>query len=320
MAITLTKLEPGQRRIGRYGWHPDLPDHRDLLYAAPHTVALALPSSVDLRPGCPPVYDQGQIGSCTANAIAGAFEFDQIKQKLPEFTPSHLFIYYNERVIEHDVPMDNGAQIRDGIKSVATLGVCPETSWPYSDENKDPNPCPTCPYAKKPTKSCYTEAKHHTVKLYQRLTPILSTLKGCLASGYPFSVVTGQDVSRSGLNADRPNQVGNPFLPTNRPKVQMLAEYFNPAAYAVQSVGTFGNVGRNTLIGPGSENVDFSAVKNFPFSERWGALQLRFEFFNFLNRANFGSLASTITATTTVGRITTAANGRIIQLGGKYTF
>jgi len=132
------------------------------------------------------VYDQGQIGSCTANAIAGAFEFDQIKQKLPEFTPSRLFIYYNERVIEHDVPMDNGAQIRDGIKSVATLGVCPETSWPYSDENKDPNPCPTCPYAKKPTKSCYTEAKHHTVKLYQRLTPVLNTLKGCLASGYPF--------------------------------------------------------------------------------------------------------------------------------------
>ena len=127
MPIEFTKLGPGQRRIRRYGWSPDLPDHRDLVYAAPHPVALALPPSADLRPGCPPVYDQGQLGSCTANAIAGAFEFDQIKEKLPDFTPSRLFIYYNERVIEHDVQSDNGAQIRDGIKSVASQGVCPET-------------------------------------------------------------------------------------------------------------------------------------------------------------------------------------------------
>jgi C1A family cysteine protease len=69
---------------------------------------------------------------------------------------------------------------------VASQGVCAETSWPYSDKNTDPNPCPTCPYAKKPPQTCYTEAKNHTVKLYQRLTPVLDTLKGCLASGYPF--------------------------------------------------------------------------------------------------------------------------------------
>jgi len=186
MPPKFTKLEPGQRRIGGYGWAPDLPDHRDFLYAVPPVTAAALPPSVDLRPGCPPVYDQGQLGSCTANAIAGAIEFDQIKEKLPEFTPSRLFIYYNERVIEHDVQSDNGAQIRDGIKSVAAQGVCAETSWPYSDQNTDPKPCPKCPYAKKPSQSCYNEAKKHTVKLYQRLTPILATLKGCLASGYPF--------------------------------------------------------------------------------------------------------------------------------------
>lgn len=179
-------LEKGQRRIGCYGWKPDLPDHRDLLYAVPPHTAQALPSSADLRPGCPAVYDQGQLGSCTANAIAGAIEFEQIKQKLPAFTPSRLFIYYNERVIEHDVPLDNGAQIRDGIKSVAAQGVCAESSWPYSDQNKDPDPCPDCPYAKTPPQSCYAEAKNHTVKLYQRLTPVLNTLKGCLADGYPF--------------------------------------------------------------------------------------------------------------------------------------
>jgi C1A family cysteine protease len=187
MPPKLTKLEPGQRRIAGYGWHPDLPDHRDLMYAVPHAVAAAaLPAKVDLRPQCPPVYDQGQLGSCTANAIAGAIEFDQIKQKLPEFTPSRLFIYYNERVMEHDVSLDNGAQIRDGIKSVGKQGVCAETSWPYSDQNMDPDPCPHCPYAKKPTPACYAEAAKNKVKSYQRLVSQLNLLKGCLASGFPF--------------------------------------------------------------------------------------------------------------------------------------
>jgi len=186
MTVKLTPLEPGHRRVGRYGWTPDLPDHRDFLYAVPPPTAAALPSKADLRPGCPPVYDQGQLGSCTANAIAGAIEFDQIKLKLAEFVPSRLFIYYNERAIEHHTSTDSGAQIRDGIKSVAKQGVCPETSWPYSDQNTDPDPCPQCPYAKKPPQTCYTEAKQHLVKVYQRLTPVANTLKGCLASGYPF--------------------------------------------------------------------------------------------------------------------------------------
>src|SRR5450759_909977 len=109
-------------KIARYGWLPDLPDQRDYFYAAPVEMAGALPISIDLRPQCPPVYDQGQLGSCTANAIAGAIEFDRMKQKLADFVPSRLFIYYNERVIEGTVRSDSGAMIRDGIKSVASLG------------------------------------------------------------------------------------------------------------------------------------------------------------------------------------------------------
>src|SRR6478672_10421982 len=102
------------------------------MYGAPAEVVRQLPKSVDLRPGCPPVYDQGQLGSCTANAIGGALEFAQIKQKQANpFTPSRLFIYYNERVIEHTVDSDSGAQIRDGVKSVHKLGAPPETDWPY---------------------------------------------------------------------------------------------------------------------------------------------------------------------------------------------
>jgi len=186
MPIRLSELEPGTRRIGRYGWTPDLPDQRDFLYEAPHRPGAVLPASVDLRPNCPPVYDQGQLGSCTANAIAGAFEFDQMKQKAPEFMPSRLFIYYNERAIEHQITTDSGAQIRDGVKSVAKLGVCSESAWTYDDTNHNPDPCPTCKYAQKPPRLCYDAAKAHTVSSYKRLIATLDRLRGCLASGYPF--------------------------------------------------------------------------------------------------------------------------------------
>ena len=81
------------RTQARYGWRPDLPDARDHFYSAP--LAKALPPAVDLRPKCPPVYDQGQLGSCTANAIAAAIEFDRKKENLTEFVPSRHIIYYN---------------------------------------------------------------------------------------------------------------------------------------------------------------------------------------------------------------------------------
>ena len=67
------------RKIRRYGWIPDQPDQRDHLYAAPSQFLTALPPRADLRRRCPPVYNQGALGSCTANAIGGAIEFDQMK-------------------------------------------------------------------------------------------------------------------------------------------------------------------------------------------------------------------------------------------------
>jgi C1A family cysteine protease len=164
------------RKIQRYGWVPDLPDQRDFLYAAPAPFQAKTPPSVDLSKKCPPVYDQGQLGSCTANAIAGAIEFDQKKADLTEFTPSRLFIYYNERSMEGTVNSDAGAQIRDGIKSVATLGAPPETDWPYN----------IAKFTQKPPDNAYTDAKQHLVVLYQRLIQDLNTFKGCLASGFPF--------------------------------------------------------------------------------------------------------------------------------------
>jgi len=173
-------------RVARYGWLPDLPDQRDRLYvAAPMEKPGVLPVWVDLRPQCPPVYDQGQLGSCTANAIAAAIEFDRRKQRLPDFVPSRLFIYYNERAMEHTVDSDSGAQIRDGIKSVNRLGDCPETKWPYVIAR----------FRTRPPAKCYAEALKYRAVLYQRVVQTTAQIKSCLASGYP--VVFGFTVYES---------------------------------------------------------------------------------------------------------------------------
>jgi C1A family cysteine protease len=167
------------QKTKRYGWLPDLPDHRDLKYSAVRRVALAqpVPPMVDLRAQCPPVYDQGSLGSCTANAIAGAYQFELMKQKLPVFNPSRLFIYYNERVLEGHVKEDSGAQMRDGIKSVATQGVCDEILWPYD----------VAKFTQKPTKALYTKALLNQAIQYTRLNnTVINELKTCLASGNPF--------------------------------------------------------------------------------------------------------------------------------------
>ena len=160
-----------------FGWIPDLPDQRDHLYAAPGIWLAQLPPTTNLRHLCPTVYDQGNLGSCTANAIAAAIEFDQMKEGLPDvFTPSRLFIYYNERAMEGTAGSDSGAQIRDGIKSVGQKGDCPEREWPYIISK----------FAEKPTASCYKDAIRHRAVSYQRVAQNLNQMKGCLASGYPF--------------------------------------------------------------------------------------------------------------------------------------
>ncbi|MGA7206790.1 MAG: C1 family peptidase [Specibacter sp.] len=164
------------RTNSRYGWVPDLPDQRDYQFAAPHAVQAQLPPSINLTSSCPPVYDQGQLGSCTGNGVAGVVQFDAMKEGLADTsTPSRLFIYYNERVIEGTVKSDSGAQIRDGIKTVATTGACDETLWPYDITQ----------FAHKPTAACYKAAKDHRAIVYSRVGQSLAQLKGCLASGYP---------------------------------------------------------------------------------------------------------------------------------------
>jgi C1A family cysteine protease len=169
--------------VKRYGWLPDLPDHRDLSWSAPREAVARLPRAVDLRPGFAAPYDQGELGSCTANAVAAAFQFARHKERLADFLPSRLFIYFNERVIEGTVGQDSGAMLRDGLKCVAKQGVCPERSvpprsgdWPYDPAH----------FAERPPDSCYRVATDFQVLRYKRVTRSLDQMRACLAGGLPF--------------------------------------------------------------------------------------------------------------------------------------
>ena len=158
----------------KYGWKKDLPDFRDhykVFTKFNHS------NTVDLRTKCPSVYNQGKLGSCTANSIAGAYEFDMIRQKEQNvFVPSRLFIYYNEREMEGNVDTDSGAQIRDGIKSINTQGIVPEKLWPY-DISK---------FTEKPSDKLYEEAKNHLAVKYSRVVQDIDHIKEALNRGFPI--------------------------------------------------------------------------------------------------------------------------------------
>lgn len=173
----------------RYGWRPQPPDHRDWSFSAPDSAVATLPPRVDLRDKCPPVYDQGRIGSCTANAIAAALQFCEIAQGLPSVQPSRLFIYWNERNVEGTVNRDAGAIIRDGIKVVNTVGCCAEKNWTYDDTPADPQTGIWAADAKprqKPNCFAYRYAKDCDAVAYLAIAQVVDQMRACLAQGFPF--------------------------------------------------------------------------------------------------------------------------------------
>ena len=155
----------------RLDWRPDLPDIRDHLFASHHAVnAATVPDRVDLRPKCPPIVDQGSLGSCTANALAGALGFIHGG---PSAAPaSRLFVYYGERVLEGTIRQDAGAEIRDGVRVLNKLGAPPEADWPYVMTK----------FARKPPKKAFADALKQRISTYQRITTHDERLQ-CLADG-----------------------------------------------------------------------------------------------------------------------------------------
>ena len=183
------------RTVARYGWIPDLPDQRDILYGAMRRIPKKLPGKVDLRADCSPVEDQGQLGSCTANALVGLLEYLEIVHKVAFVDLSRLFVYYNERVIENTVNEDAGAMLRDGIKTLVRQGVCLEKSWPYKISR----------FAVRPSAHCYREALNYQVLSYQRILTV-NEMRACLADGFPFvfgfavyESFESEEVARTGM-------------------------------------------------------------------------------------------------------------------------
>ena len=151
----------------KYGWHPSLPDKRNRKFLR---APVALPPSVDWTSKLPPCYNQGDLGSCTANAIAGAVQFLQTVKVMP----SRLFIYWNERVIEGTSDSDSGAELMDGIKTINKQGVCPESEWPYEDVRLTFPPPP----------ACYADASKTLLLQYLSVdNTVLDDIKAALVQG-----------------------------------------------------------------------------------------------------------------------------------------
>jgi hypothetical protein len=143
-------------------------------------------------------------------------------------------------------------------------------------------------------------------------------------SGYPIAVGSGLDNSFTGIGADRADVTGDPNLPGNRSTEAKLKKWFNTAAFTTNAYGTFGTAARGLVRGPGYANFDFSMIKSVPipygpFKESQH-LEFRAEFFNLFNHPNFGMPGSTVTSTTSFGKITSASDPRILQFALKYVF
>ena len=165
------------------GWIPDTPDQRDYTYKPTLKLSRKVPNIVDLRDQMPPVYNQGPLGSCTAQALAAAFDFNRQKQGVPFMDPSRLFIYWNERDMEGTVAVDAGAQLRTGVKVLVRYGTPQEDDWPYLITK----------FRDKPPKTAYDEAEKNQTLTYQRILRsddgTCSDMFSCLNEGFPF--VTG---------------------------------------------------------------------------------------------------------------------------------
>jgi len=130
----------------------------------------------DLVSQMPPVYDQGNLGSCTANAIGAAYQYNRIKQKEANPEPiSRLMLYLEERVAENTVEVDEGAQISTGVRCISEIGVCPETLWPY-DITK---------FTVKPPLQCYKSASNHKCTKSYRISNNPIQIKQAILNNLP---------------------------------------------------------------------------------------------------------------------------------------
>lgn len=189
-----------------FGWkRPALPD-----FTSPKMVphfAGPLPTHVDMRDKCAPVYDQSTLGSCTAQAWAAAVEFVMQKNGKTPYIPSRLFIYYNERVLEGTVSEDSGASLADGAKVLRKQGAPHESMWAYD----------IAKFAKKPTRTVYADGLKHLVMGTARVRQKEEDFKKVLASGLP---IVGGFAVMSSFVSEAVSKTGMGVMPT--PDEEML--------------------------------------------------------------------------------------------------
>ena len=145
------------------------------------------------------------------------------------------------------------------------------------------------------------------------LSPIVT-----LSSGLPFTVTSGKDNNYDGVTNDRANVIGNPVLDPHRSRQQVLAEWFNTAAFVANPIGTDGTSARDLLDAPGNKNVDMGIFRDFAIREKM-KLQFRAEFTNFFNLVNLTAPNATLTSSA-FGQITSANPMRQLQLGLRLAF
>lgn len=185
--------------IPKYNWVKDKIDTRDHVYNLTATVA---PRSVDLRAYCSLIENQGQLGSCTGNAIAGAIELlDKRRGKITDV--SRLFIYYYERSMIGTINSDSGAYIRDGIKVCYSYGAPLESLWPY-DIGK---------FKVKPSLTSIADAAKRKVTLYERALDFNACINA-LSNGFP--VIVGFSVYNSFESANVTKTGMMPYPDVNR--------------------------------------------------------------------------------------------------------
>jgi outer membrane receptor protein involved in Fe transport len=156
--------------------------------------------------------------------------------------------------------------------------------------------------------------------------PILRSVAGgwqlnglvSLRSGTPFNLLTGADNALSGTSNQRPNVIGDPNLAGGRSRGSEILAWFNRAAFATPSPGAYGSAGRNALIGPPAATTNVGLFKTFQLPWRESLrLQFRSEFFNLFNSVNLSNPNASVSAGAQMGRITSAADARVIQFALK---
>lgn len=155
-----------------YGWKKQDHDARDNFFGVGEPITL--PGSFRLVAGMPDIWNQGETNSCTAHAASAAYEYELSQQHLPDFMPSRLFLYYNERIEEGTANQDSGATIRDSVKALAKYGTLPENYWPFSER-----------IAERPSDADYQLAIRNIVTSYSAVPQTIQSIKTAIYQKHP---------------------------------------------------------------------------------------------------------------------------------------